>query len=247
MNPILAQAVVCLAASIAPSGAAHALSEKFFAGELCRQRRSEPGLGSADRRHRRQFLSRGGRAVDPFGAAPGQAFAAAAQCLYRLGAEQPQPWRRDDRSEAADRLLQRSLSRNLRPRTFGPCARHDRAAIAAAQARARHARLQHRGFLRACRQAGGPDHRAAHGQVGSGQIFRVAQWRFDRDARGLQRTARAVAAARHHQAVPGIGARPRAGLRGRQEHRGRPLHLRQSRLRALLAVLPRPHRRPARR
>ena len=49
------------------------------------------------------------------------------------------------------------------------------------------------------------------------------------------------------QAVPGIGARQCAGMRGRQEHRGRPLHFRQPRVRALLALFPRQHRRQARR
>jgi PAS domain-containing protein len=67
------------------------------------------------------------------------------------------------------------------------------------------------------------------------------------DARGLQRAAPAFAAAGIDQAVPGIGPRQCAGLRGRQEHRGRPLHLRQPCVRAVLALFPRPYSRQARR
>src|ERR1700682_5061112 len=95
---IPAQAVVCLIATAAPFGTAWGASDRFAPASY---------VGSADPRQiwgflsggaRCQPLSRGGRAVDPFGLAQGQALAAAPECLCQLGPEQPQPRRGDDGS-----------------------------------------------------------------------------------------------------------------------------------------------------
>src|SRR5205823_14708057 len=45
---------------------------QLCAHELCRESRPPHGVGIADRRHCRQLVSRGYRALDPFGAAQGQ-------------------------------------------------------------------------------------------------------------------------------------------------------------------------------
>ena len=185
--------------------------------------------------------------MDPLGPAQGQAFAVAQKCIRQFRPEQPQPRRGHDGCAEADRVLQRSLSRDLRPDAFGYSAEHDRAGTAGVAAQARRARRQRRGFLQTRRQAGRPDYRTARRAIGSGQVFCAAERRFGGDPRGLQRAAQAFEATGVDQAVPGIGARQCAGMRGRQEHRGRPLHLRQPRVRTLLALFPRQHRRQARR
>ena len=200
-----------------------------------------------DRRHRRGRFPRRHRPVGVVVAEEGQAFAASPQRLHQLRAQPPQPGRRDDRSEGTDRVLQRPLSRDLRA-----CARrrpqwHGRAGIAGDAPPPRRARCQRRGFLHQGCLSRRPRHRVAERQGGFGQVFHAAQWRVGRDPSGLHRPAQDVAQAGVDHPVPGIGARQRSGMRGRQEHPGRPLHLRQPRLRALLALLPGSHRRQARR
>ena len=69
---------------------------------------------AADRRHRRGLLPWRDRPVGALGPAHSQAVPAPAQRLHQFRAEPSQPGRRDDRSEGADRVLQRTLSRNLR-------------------------------------------------------------------------------------------------------------------------------------
>src|SRR6476660_7996916 len=70
----------------------------------------------------------------------------------------------------------------------------------------------------------GTHYRTARRAVGSGQVFCAGERRFGCDARGLQRAAQAFEGAGIDQAVPGISTRQRAAMRGRQEHRGRPLY-----------------------
>ena len=61
--------------------------------------------------------------------APDQAFAVAPQRLHQLRPEQSQPGRGDDRRAEADRLLQRPLSRDLRPDALRCSTGHDRSEI----------------------------------------------------------------------------------------------------------------------
>ena len=204
---------------------------QLHSSELSRQARSQRDLGSPDRGRRHLLVPRRDRAVDPFLAAPDQASAAAAQCLRLLRHEQSQPGRGDDGCAAAHHLLQRPLSRDLRPGAVGSLGRHDRLRNPRAATQARGARRCLR--RRVLREGGKPqrlDHRTAGRPGHPGEIFRAAERRLGGDASGRQRAAQAVAAARLDQAVPGNGAGQRAGLRGRQEHRGWPLHLRQQRL-----------------
>ena len=200
-----------------------------------------------DRRYRRDRFPRRHRPVGAVVAEEGQAFAASPQRLHQLRAEPPQPGRRDDRSEGTDRVLQRPLSRDLRARARRrpPTAwtdRHCWSCAAAAACSMSASRISTAGPP--LPKASSPNCRTARR---SGQVFHAAQWRVGRDPSGLHRSAQDVAKAGIDHPVPGIGARQRSGMRGRQEHPGRPLHLRQPRLRALLAVLPGSHRRQARR
>src|SRR6516225_11119074 len=139
--------------------------------KLYRFARSRRALGDADQRDCRLYVFRDARALDPFGAAPGQALAGAPARLYQLSAEQPQPWRRDDRPQNAGRLLQRSLSGNLRHDAFGPHTGHDGVRASGTPAQARTARRQRGGVLSPRVTARGPDYRTAERAVRIGEVL----------------------------------------------------------------------------
>ena len=193
------------------------------------------------------FLSRD-RVVGAVGAAQGQACPVAQKCLRQLRAEQPQPGRGDDGCAEAGRLLQRSLSRDLRPDAFGYPERHDRAGTAGAAAPARCARRQRRAIstqLPTARTVSSPS--CPTGDRLWSRCFALPNGgsvATHEDCSEQRQLSRQLGV---DQAVPGIGARQCTGMRGRQEHRGRSLHLRQPRVRTVLALFPRQHRRQARR
>ena len=148
---------------------------------LFRRTRPQHDLGDADRRHRGRIVSGSGRAMGAVGAAPGQALATPAQRVRQLSPEQSQPGRGDDRRPSAHHLQQRPLSRNLWPGPLGHSPQHDRAGTAGSAAQARRTGCQRRRVLCPGRHRGGPDHRTAERQIGSGQVFPPAEWRVGRD------------------------------------------------------------------
>ena len=201
--------------------------------------RSQCSVGSADRRRRRLLLPGGGRAVVAFGASPRQALAVATQCLHQLRPEQSQPGRDDDRPARTVSCFATIAISEI----YGL----QRADIAAGMTGRDLLELRlKRGVLdarrRGIRRSRATPGRSGHANCPTGGRSSSRSSRCRMAARSqpmrIAPSSASCRATRLDQAVPGIGARQRAGLRRREEHRGRPLHLRQSCVRAILRGFP---------
>ena len=137
-NSIPAQALVCLLAIAAPCGLARAAApvREFCAGELYRLRRSQSGLGAADRRHRRRFLPGSDRALDHSARCAGPSARSCAKRIRQFGAEQSQPGRDDDRrAEARSSSATIAISKSTGSAAPEISSAHDRPRTARAAAR----------------------------------------------------------------------------------------------------------------
>ena len=192
---IPAQAVVCVVATVAPFGAASAVSSNFAPPSY---------VGSADPSMIWQMLI-GGIVVCAFLSAIGLWVLSALRKVKRA-----QLRRNAFVSSALNNLSHGVVMTDAQKRIvfcnnryleiYGLGRsdipkRHDRAGTAGAAPPARRARYQRRGILPARRQPGRLRHRTARRAIGSGQIFRPAERRFGRHPRGLHRAAPAFAAA----------------------------------------------------
>ena len=180
---IPAQAVVCLIATLAPFGAAWAVSDNFAPTSY---------VGSADPNMVWEVLIGGivvcsflaaDRAVDPLGVAQGQAFAVAQKCICQFRPEQPQPGRGDDGSAASgscSATIAISKSTAWRVRIF----RTDMTGPELLEMRRKRGVLDIsvEDFYDNAGQPGRPHHRTARRAIGPGQVFRAAERRFGGDA-----------------------------------------------------------------